>query len=70
MVGRTLIKSLCGDDPNRTRRLNVRFSSPVYPGESLHVAIWNVAAGEAAFRLIATERNVVVQDFGQFEYQD
>jgi len=70
MVGRTLIKLLCGDDPSRTRRLNVRFSSPVYPGESLHIAIWKVAAGEAAFRLIATERNVVVQDFGLFEYQD
>jgi acyl dehydratase len=64
-----LIKVLCGDDPGRLRRLDVRFTSPVYPGEPLHADIWNVGAGAAAFRLVATERNVVVEDFGRVEYE-
>jgi acyl dehydratase len=69
MVGRALIKVLCEDDPARLRRLDVRFTSPVYPGEPLHVEIWKLGAGDAAFRLVATERKVVVEDFGRVEYE-
>ena len=69
MVGRALIKVLCGDNPARLRRLEVRFTSPVYPGEPLHVDIWNLGAGAAAFRLVASERNAVVEDFGRVEYE-
>jgi acyl dehydratase len=59
---------LCGDDPVKLRQLDVRFTSPVFPGEPLHAEIWKMAPGDAAFRLIATKRNVVVVDFGRFEY--
>jgi acyl dehydratase len=69
MVGRALIKVLCEDDPARLRRLDVRFTSPVYPGEPLHVEIWKLDPGDAAFRLVATERKVVVEDFGRVEYE-
>ena len=68
MVGRALTKVLCGDDTARFRRLDVRFTSPVYPGEPLRLDIWNVGPGDAAFRLVATSRNVVVEDFGRFEF--
>jgi acyl dehydratase len=68
MAGRALIKVLCNDDPARLRRLDVRFTSPVYPGEPLHVEIWNVGPGDAAFRLVASGRKVVVVDFGRVEY--
>jgi acyl dehydratase len=68
MVGRALIKVLCDDDPARLRRLDVRFTSPVYPGEPLHVEIWKMGSGDAAFRLLATDRKVVVEDFGRVEY--
>jgi hypothetical protein len=27
-----------------------------------------MAAGDAAFKVVATQRNVVVEDFGRFEY--
>jgi acyl dehydratase len=69
MVGRALIKTLCGDDPAKLRRLDVRFTSPVFPGEALRIDIWNVARGDASFRLVASDRNVVVEDFGRFEYE-
>lgn len=69
MAGRALIKTLCGDDPSRLQRLDARFTSPVYPGEPLHVELWNIAAGDASFRVVATERNVIVQDFGRCVYR-
>ena len=69
MAGRALIKALCGDDPSRLQRLDARFTSPVFPGEPLHVEIWNIAAGDASFRVVASERHVIVQDFGRCEYR-
>lgn len=68
MAGRALIRALCDDDPTRLRHLDVRFSSPVFPGEPLHVDAWTLAPGDVAFRVIASRRNQVVQDFGRFEY--
>lgn len=69
MAGRALIRALCGDDPARLQRLDTRFTSPVYPGEPLTIEIWNIGAGEASFRVVARDRNVIVQDFGRFEFQ-
>ena len=68
-VGRALIKVLCGDEPSKARRLDVRFTAPVFPGEPLRLDIWKAGAGDAAFRLVASARNTVVEDFGRFEYQ-
>lgn len=69
MAGRALIRLLCGDDPARFRRLDARFTSPVYPGEPLSIDIWNIGAGDASFRVVASDRQLVVQDFGRFEFQ-
>jgi acyl dehydratase len=68
IVGRALIKELCGDDPLKLRRLDLRFTSPVYPGEPLRIDVWRMGDGDAAFRVGAAMRNVVVQDLGRFEY--
>ena len=70
MAGRALIKTLCGDDPSRLTRLDARFTSPVYPGEALRVDVWNIGGGDASFRVVASERNVIVQDFGRCEYRN
>jgi acyl dehydratase len=69
MAGRALIATLCDDDPSRLQRLDVRFTSPVFPGEALHVELWNIGPGDASFRVVASERNAVVQDFGRCEYR-
>jgi acyl dehydratase len=68
MAGRALIRGLCGDDPARLRRLDVRFTSPMVPGEPLQVEVWRIALGDAAFRVTAPRRNVVVMDFGVFQH--
>lgn len=69
MAGRALIATLCEDDPSRLLRLDCRFTSPVYPGEPLHVEVWNLGPGDASFRVVASERDVIVQDFGRCEYR-
>lgn len=69
MAGRALIKALCGDDPAQLVRLDTRFTRPVFPGEPLRVEIWNIGAGDASFRVIASDRDVVVQDFGRCEFR-
>ena len=69
MAGRALIKTLCADDPSRLLRLDTRFTSPVYPGEALRVDVWNIGPGDASFRVVASERNAIVQDFGRCEYR-
>jgi acyl dehydratase len=70
MAGRALIRGLCGDDPSRLRSLDVRFTSPMFPGEPLRAEVWRAGAGDAGFRVVAPRRNVVVMDFGRFEYAE
>jgi acyl dehydratase len=68
MAGRALIRGLCGDDPAKLRRLDVRFTSPMFPGEPLQAEVWRIGPGDAAFRVLAPRRNAVVMDFGVFEH--
>lgn len=39
------VQAVCGDDPTRLRRLAVRFSRPVLPGQQITTTFW--ASGEA-----------------------
>jgi acyl dehydratase len=40
IAGRAVLRAACGDDPARLRRFDVRFSSPVYPGDEIVTEIW------------------------------
>jgi acyl dehydratase len=44
----------------------VRFTAPVYPGETLRTEIWR-EPGRVAFRMRALDRDVVVLDNGDAE---
>lgn len=68
VAGRALIKSCCAGDPHRLRRLDVRFSAPVFPGETLVTEIWREAPGRAAFRVKVKERDVVALNNGRADY--
>ena len=48
--------------------MSARFSSPVFPGESVRVEIWREGAGRAAFRASVPARGVTVVDNGHFEF--
>lgn len=68
MAGRALIKLLCNNDPHRLRALNLRFAAPMYPGETLRTEVWLEAEGQAAFRVRAVERDIIVLNNGYVEF--
>jgi acyl dehydratase len=63
VVGRALLRAVCGGDPARFGRMECRFSAPVFPGETIRTEIWPQAGG-AAFRARVVERDVVVVSNG------
>ena len=63
VAGRAIIKACCGGDPARLKSLQVRFSSPVLPGETIRTEMWP-AGGEVGFRARVMERDVVVLNNG------
>ena len=64
VVTRAILQSCCDDQPQRLRSLQLRFSSPVYPGETLVTEIWR-DADAVSFRARVAERNVVVLNNGR-----
>jgi len=69
VAGHALVRTLCDNDPARLRRLDVRFSAPVYPGETLRTEIWRQGTGRAGFRCRIVERDVVAIDNGLAIYE-
>ncbi|API59923.1 3-alpha,7-alpha,12-alpha-trihydroxy-5-beta-cholest-24-enoyl-CoA hydratase [Tardibacter chloracetimidivorans] len=67
VAGVALISALCGNDPARLRSLRARFTSPVFPGETLQTEIWREADG-ARYRVRVRERGVVAIDNGLVEF--
>jgi len=68
-AGRAVLKALCANTPARLKRFDVRFSSPVFPGETLRVEIWREGAGRAALRAKVVERDLIVLRNGLVEYE-
>jgi acyl dehydratase len=63
VTGHALLRTLCGWDVSRLKEIGARFSSPVFPGETLRVEMWQ--RGEAVqFRTRAVDRDVVVLSHG------
>jgi len=63
LATRALISSVAANDPARLQAVSVRFSKPVFPGETLRVEVFGTG-GTYRFRAIATERDIVVLDRG------
>lgn len=64
VAGRAILKACCGNDPARLRRLDVRFSAPVMPGETIRTEIWK-DADTISFRARVVERDLVVLNNGR-----
>lgn len=58
---RAILRACCGDEPTRLQSIGVRFSAPVFPGETIRTEIWRNDA-EIQFRCLAVERRTVVLD--------
>jgi acyl dehydratase len=59
----TLLREVCALDPARLKALRARFVAPLFPGETLEMALWSLPEG-AAFRLSAPGRGAVILDGG------
>jgi acyl dehydratase len=59
-TGRALLHTLCDSDPARFRSMEVRFSKPVLPGDSLTVAMW-IDGGEAIFQTTCGDGSIVLE---------
>jgi acyl dehydratase len=68
VAGRAVLAALCDNQPARLRRLDVRFASPVYPGETIRTEIWRESDGVAYYRASVVERDLVVLNNGYVEY--
>jgi acyl dehydratase len=66
-TGRALLHSLCGGDPARFGHVEVRFASPVFPGEALTVSMWEIDGDQAVFSTAASDGRTVI-DQGLLRY--
>ena len=61
MAFHALLRGFADYRAERFGQLQVRFSAPVFPGETLRTEIWN----DGSFRTRVVERDVVVLDNGR-----
>jgi acyl dehydratase len=66
VAGHALLKTCCGYDPARLKSMQVRFSAPVFPGETLRTELWRDGNG-VSFRARVLERDAVVLNNGRAE---
>jgi len=64
LATRALLRARCEYDPTRMKSMFVRFSRPVFPGETIRTEIFDEADGVVRFRCRSVERDVVVLDRG------
>jgi acyl dehydratase len=65
---RAVLRQCAGDDPTRLREFELRFSAPVYPGETLRTEIWCDADNMVRFRARVIERDQVVLSHGRASF--
>ncbi len=65
--GQMLLAALCGGDAARFRALKVRFSSPVYPGDTLQVRAWHDGPGRVLFEARVGDKTVVSNAYFEFQ---
>ncbi len=68
VCARILVGALAQGDAARLKFIKVRFSSPVYPGETIRVEWWDEGEGTYAFQARVEERDVVVVKGGQARF--
>ena len=66
LVTRALLRQCAEGDASRFRALDIRFTSPVYPGETLVTEIWHAAGNDKHYQIRArvAERDKIVLSHG------
>lgn len=68
VAGHAILKTLCGYDPTRFMAMEGRFSSPVYPGETIRTEMWR-DGNVVSFRSTVPARGATVLNNGKAEIQ-
>jgi len=66
VAGRAILKACCGNDPGKLKSIKVRFSAPVFPGETIRTEIWRDGKS-ISYRARVVERDLVVLNNGLAE---
>jgi acyl dehydratase len=66
VAGHAVLKTCCGYDPSRFKRMQLRFSAPVYPGETIRTEMWQ-DGNVISFRAKVVERDILVLNNGKVE---
>lgn len=66
VAGHAVLKAVCGYDPARLASIAGRFSTPVFPGETIRTELWRDGA-VVSFRARVVERDVIVLNNGRAE---
>jgi acyl dehydratase len=61
-----VVRTVCNYQPERLRSFDVRFSAPVYPGETIRTEMWR-DGNVVSFRARVVERDVIVLNNGRAE---
>jgi acyl dehydratase len=70
MATHAVLKACCDYDADRIKSVAMRFSAPVYPGETLKFEIWRAGDEVLRLRARASARNVVVLNGGVIELNE
>jgi acyl dehydratase len=63
VAGHALLKTVAGYDPGRFKSMRLRFTAPVFPGETIRTEMW-IDGPQVSFRARLVEREAVVLDNG------
>jgi acyl dehydratase len=66
VAGHALLKTVAAYDPARFKSMRLRFTAPVFPGETIRTEMW-IDGSHVSFRARLRERDVVVLDNGLAE---
>jgi acyl dehydratase len=61
-TGRAVLEAAGVDDPGAVRRLAVRFSAPLFPGDTLTTRIWSLGDGVYGFDAAGSDGTSVIKD--------
>jgi acyl dehydratase len=64
VAGRAILRACCDNDPAVLKEMHLRFSAPVYPGETISTELWRDGK-TISFRARVQPRNVVVLNNGR-----
>ncbi|NUA26751.1 MaoC/PaaZ C-terminal domain-containing protein [Cupriavidus basilensis] len=69
VAARALVDTFANGDGDQLLELNVRFSRPVFPGETLEVRMWREGGGRVLFDARVPARDVTVLSNGVAEFR-